>query len=125
MSTLTEVLLVIVISTLTITLTIIGIQVFLILRDVRDRITKIDPVLENLVVEQQYLNDILISAKDASQRVNQTTSYLSEEVVKPMGNILSAVKSISQLINQFRPKNKPSHHHYLDKDEEERRTDNE
>lgn len=102
MSSLTEILLIIVVTTLTLTLTIIGVQLFLILRDVRERIIKLDPILDNVVVEQEHLNEILISAKDSSKRINETTSYLSDEVIHPIGNILSAVKGISQLIEPFR-----------------------
>lgn len=102
MSTLTEILLVIVVTTLTLTLTIIGVQLFLILRDVRERIIKLDPILDNVVIEQEHLNEILLSAKDTSKRVSDTTNYLSEEVIHPIGNILAAVKGISQLIEPFR-----------------------
>ena len=104
MSTLTEILLVIVISILTITLAIIGVQVFLILRDIRSRIFKLDPILDNVIMEQQYLNEILVSAKSTTQRVNDTTIYLSNEVVKPIGSLVAIVKSINQFVNHFREK---------------------
>ena len=106
MSTLTEILLIIVISTLTITLTIIGIQLFLILRDLRDKLKKVDPILENVILEQECLNEILSSAKSTSQKVSSTTEYLSEEVLRPVGEVVSAIKSFSNLTKQFRSRKK-------------------
>lgn len=119
MSTLTQVLLVIVITVLTITLTIIGIQIFLILKEVRERISKLDPILDNVAIEQEYLNEILLTAKDTTQRLSTTTQYLSEEVIEPVGNILSAVKGISQLVGQFRPQKKSRKSYLADNPREE------
>lgn len=102
MNTLTEILLILVVTVLTITLTIIGVQIFLILRDVRERISKVDPILENLTLEQEYLNEILVSAKETTQRVSETSEYLTDEVIRPIADVLSAVKSISHVVNQFR-----------------------
>ena len=113
MSTLTEVLLIIVVTTLTITLTIIGVQLFLILRDLRERITKIDPILDNVVVEQEYLNEILVTAKDATHKISETTNYLTDEVIKPVGNIMSAVKGIGDLVGQFTGRPQPRRKQYL------------
>ena len=119
MSTLTEILLIIVVTTLTITLTIIGIQLYLILKDVRERISKVDPILDNLVIEQEHLNEILLSAKDATNRVSETTRYLEEDVIRPIGNVVSAVKGISDLLGSFRARpHHKSRDNYLEQENE-------
>ena len=110
MSTLTEVLLVIVVTTLTITLTIIGIQLFLMLRDLRERVLKLDPILDNVVLEQEHLNKILASAEQTTNQLASTTDYVTNEVVRPLGNVISAVKGFSQLIDGFRGRSASSAH---------------
>jgi len=121
MSTLTQVLLIIVVTTLTITLTIIGVQIFLILKDVRERISKLDPILDNVVVEQEYLNEILSTAKDTTQKASETANYLTEEIIRPVGNIVSAVKGLSDLVGQFRPKRERREYVHESRESNERR----
>ena len=118
MSTLTEILLIIVVTTLTITLTIIGVQLFLILKDIRERICKVDPILDNLVVEQEYLNEILVTAKETTNKISETTNYINDEVIQPIGNVVSAVKGVSDLVSQFtgRPNRRKR---YLEEDNED------
>ena len=119
MSDLTQILLVVVVTTLTLTLTIIGIQVYLILKELRERIVKFDPILDNVVVEQEHLNEILVATKVTTQRFNETTQYLSDEVIQPLANLMSVVKSVSEMVNGFRGV-KPKRKKYLEDETEGR-----
>ena len=103
----TQVLLVVVVLTLTIVLTIIGIQFALILREVRRTIEKVGPILDNVAVEQGYINDILKSVKGVAEKVSTVTTMVSENVTQPLTNILSLFKGVTSLFGGLQKFRKP------------------
>ena len=97
MPDITQILLVVVVITLTIVLTIIGIQFALILREVRRNIEKVGPILDNVVTEQKYINDVLLVAKSTVEKVSSTTSYVTDSIVQPAVGLMALVKGATQI----------------------------
>ena len=99
MTDITQILLVVVVLTLTIVLTIIGIQFALILKEVRRTIEKVGPILDNVAVEQGYINDILTSVKKTTDKVNEATTFISDSVAQPLSNVMGIVKGVSGFVS--------------------------
>ena len=96
----TQVLLAFSVTILTVVLAIIGIYVALILKEVRQSVKKIAPVLDNVLKEQEYLNQILETAQKTTNQVSQAADFFTQNVVEPVGGIVSLVKTVRNFFPQ-------------------------
>ncbi|PIZ43382.1 hypothetical protein COY34_00985 [candidate division WWE3 bacterium CG_4_10_14_0_2_um_filter_42_8] len=96
----TQVLLAFSVTILTVVLAIIGIYVALILKEVRQSVKKIAPVLDNVLKEQEYLNQILETAQKTTSQVSQAADFFTQNVVEPIGGIVSLVKTVRNFFPQ-------------------------
>ncbi|PJA37441.1 hypothetical protein CO181_03520 [candidate division WWE3 bacterium CG_4_9_14_3_um_filter_43_9] len=96
----TQVLLAFSVTILTVVLAIIGIYVALILKEVRQSVKKIAPVLDNVLKEQEYLNQILETAQKTTNQVSQAADFFTQNVVEPIGGIVSLVKTVRNFFPQ-------------------------
>lgn len=110
----TQILLSIMIILLGVTLIIVGIQLFFVLKDLRKSLVKADRVLDNMeqvtakvIVEQQYVDEILETTHRFVQTVSSGTSALGSfsKYIGPATVGMSFVKGLLASLNK-----KDSHH---------------
>jgi len=92
--TTTQILLIFSVTILTVVLAIIGVYVALVLKEVRENMKKIGPILDNVVEEQKYINDILKTAQVTVGQASTIVQYVNENVVEPIGGVVSLLKML-------------------------------
>jgi uncharacterized protein YoxC len=105
----TQVLLSIMIILLGVTLVIVGIQLFFVLKDLRKSLARTERILTDmeqvssrLITEQQYVDEILSSAHKLITSVTSATSSVSSitKFIGPASIGMSFIKSFSSILNK-------------------------
>ncbi|PJC68983.1 hypothetical protein CO015_02060 [candidate division WWE3 bacterium CG_4_8_14_3_um_filter_42_11] len=96
----TQVLLAFSVTILTIVLAVIGIYVALVLKEIRESVKKLPTILDNVIREQTYLDNILETAQKTTSQVSQAADFFTQNVVEPIGGIVSLVKTVRNFFPQ-------------------------